>query len=96
MEKDLGAVLKEIVKEIENFNPRFVIVDSFRTALRAQKDSGDMDLQSFIQTLTLHLTSWQATSFLVGEYSAQEMQVIPSLASPTASSGCSRLLKEIQ
>lgn len=76
MEHDLGAVLKEIVKEIETFNPRVVIVDSFRTVVRAQK-AGDMDLQSFVQMLALHLTSWQATSFLVGEYSEQEMRDNP-------------------
>lgn len=76
MEKDLNAVFNAIVKEIEDFSPRIVIVDSFRTVVRGQKTS-DMDLQSFVQMLALHLTSWQATSFLVGEYSDKEMQDNP-------------------
>ena len=34
LEKDLGAVLEEIVKEVEAANPGIVVVDSFRTVVR--------------------------------------------------------------
>jgi circadian clock protein KaiC len=78
LEKDLGAVLAEIVKEVEKANPAVVVVDSFRTMVRKpQGDGGDNDLQSFIQRLALFLASWQATTFLIGEYTEAELQDNP-------------------
>ena len=78
MEKDLGAVLEEIVKEVEAHNARIVVVDSFRTVVRkAQTSATEMELQGFIQRLALHLTSWQVTSFLVGEYIDAEIRDNP-------------------
>jgi len=55
LEKDLGAVLDQITKEVEKSNPAVVVVDSFRTMVR--KPQSDMDLQSFIQRLALFLAS---------------------------------------
>ena len=75
LEKDLGAVLDAIIQEVEASNARLVVVDSFRTVVRkAQTGSNDMELQGFVQRLALHLTSWQATSFLVGEYAENELR----------------------
>ena len=75
MEKDLGAVLEEITREVEKANPAVVVVDSFRTMVR--KPQSDMDLQSFIQRLALFLASWQATTFLIGEYAEEELRDNP-------------------
>ena len=75
LEKDLGAVLEQIVKEVEKANPAVVVVDSFRTMVR--KPSSDIDLQSFIQRLALFLASWQATTFLIGEYAEDELRDNP-------------------
>ena len=36
-----------------------------------------MDMQSFIQRLALFLTSWQATTFLIGEYVEDELRDNP-------------------
>ena len=78
LEQDLEAVLAAIVKEVEGSNPGVVIVDSFRTVARkAKATSGDVELQGFVQRLALHLTSWQVTSFLVGEYTELEMRDNP-------------------
>lgn len=79
LEKDLGAVLAEIVKEVEAANPAIVIVDSFRTVVRKAQSSvmADIELQGFIQRLALHLTSWQATTFLIGEYTDAEIRDNP-------------------
>src|ERR1700677_561370 len=69
LEQDLGAVLEEIIKQVEAHCARIVVVDSFRTILRkAEPGATEMELQGFVQRLALHLTSWQVTSFLVGEY----------------------------
>lgn len=84
MEQDLGTVLESMVREVESVGPRIVVVDSFRSLARkaltvAGGGGGSMDLQEFAQRLALHLTSWQATTFLAGEYGEHEMQDNPVL-----------------
>ena len=55
-----------------------MVVDSFRTMVRkSQNGPGEMDLQSFIQQLALFLASWQATTFLIGEYAEDELRDNP-------------------
>jgi circadian clock protein KaiC len=78
LEQDLGAVLEAIIKEVEASNPGIVVVDSFRTVVRkAQVEKGEIDIQGFVQRLALHLTSWAATTFLIGEYFENEMRDNP-------------------
>ena len=78
LDKDLSAVLDEIVKEVEASNAKFVVVDSFRTVVRkAQQITSEMELQGFVQRLALHLTTWQATTFLIGEYVEGELRDNP-------------------
>ena len=64
----LERVLERIVAEVEATNPRLVFVDSFRAVSRQPIGLGAADLQYFVQRLSLHLASWEATTFLVGEY----------------------------
>ena len=76
MERNLSEVLQRIVSEIERAKPGIVVVDSFRT-IAGQRPSGDLgsfDLDQFVQRLALHLTSWEITSFLLGEYAAEEQR----------------------
>jgi circadian clock protein KaiC len=75
LEKNLGAVFEQISKEVEKTNPAVVVVDSFRTMVR--EPESDMELQSFIQRLALFLASWQATTFLIGEYAEEELRDNP-------------------
>jgi circadian clock protein KaiC len=75
LQGDLGAVLQTIVREVERTNPRLVVIDSFRTlasAWTSPRDRG-MGLPEFLQRLALHLTTWQATTFLIGEYAETEI-----------------------
>jgi circadian clock protein KaiC len=73
LHQDLNAVLAEIIKQVTAANPSVVVVDSFRTVMRkAIATAGEADMQSFIQQLTQFLTSWQATTFLVGEFGDEE------------------------
>jgi circadian clock protein KaiC len=66
---DLANVLSRIVAEVEAHGPAAVFVDSFRSLLAGQgDDQAFMGLQQFIQRLGLLMTSWQATTFLIGEY----------------------------
>lgn len=78
LEKDLSGVLDEITREVEASHPGLVVVDSFRTVVRkAAGTESEMGLQAFVQRLALLLTSWQATTFLIGEYSVGEMRDSP-------------------
>lgn len=74
LEQDLNAVLAAIIQEVSAAHPGVVVVDSFRTVMRkAIATTNEMEMQAFIQGLTQFLTSWEATTFLVGEYSEEEM-----------------------
>jgi circadian clock protein KaiC len=79
MEKDLSKVLESIVGHVERLNPAIVVVDSFRTLVRATIDPepGKMHLSEFVQRIAMHMTTWQVTSFLIGEYEEQEMRENP-------------------
>ena len=72
-------VLARITEEIENFSPSLVFVDSFRSvAQSALADvSGTSGLSNFVQRLGMKMTSWQATTFLIGEYLAPEEESSP-------------------
>jgi circadian clock protein KaiC len=74
---DLAQVLNAIAAKVDELSPRIVIVDSFRTlAMKAAAD-GRMDLQEFVQRLASKLTSWQATTFLLGEYPEEQIREHP-------------------
>jgi circadian clock protein KaiC len=75
----LERLLARIVQEVEATNPGLVIVDSFRTVARAARRTDDdlPHLQHFVQELAVRLTSWQATTFLVGEYQPSEAEQNP-------------------
>ena len=76
--KDLNAVLDEIVKQVTTIKPGIVVVDSFRTVVRtALAGSSETEMQGFIQRLAQFLTSWEATTFLVGEYAQDEIRDNP-------------------
>jgi circadian clock protein KaiC len=78
MEKDLNAVFDEITKQVIAINPGIVVVDSFRTVMRkATTGVSEMEMQAFIQRLAQFLTSWEATTFLVGEYDPAEIRDNP-------------------
>ncbi|MDD5141661.1 MAG: ATPase domain-containing protein [Verrucomicrobiales bacterium] len=76
--QDLNAVLEEIIEQVMEANPGIVVVDSFRTVVRkAKADASELEMQTFIQHLAQFLTSWEATTFLVGEYFPEEMRDNP-------------------
>jgi circadian clock protein KaiC len=79
VERGLQGILEEIGKQVEAAHPRIVIVDSFRTAERGIRgeSGGEMEIQIFVQRLGMLLTSWEATTFLIGEYVEAEMRDNP-------------------
>ena len=77
LEEGLDRVLARIVAEVEATSPRLVFVDSFRAVVRRSVEPNQLDLQAFLQRLSLHLTSWEATTFLIGEYDTSEADCNP-------------------
>ncbi|WP_310384942.1 ATPase domain-containing protein [Roseateles sp.] len=70
---DLDRVLARIVEAVTAHEPGLVFVDSFRSVMIASETNGDAQspthrLQQFVQQLGMMMTSWQATTFLIGEY----------------------------
>jgi circadian clock protein KaiC len=72
---DLDGVLARISTDVAEFDPVFVAVDSFRT-IGGRPGAGDeqrlIGLAAFVQRLSQQLTSWEVTSFLLGEYAEHE------------------------
>src|SRR5947209_2582188 len=85
--QDLDQVLADIVRQVEETSPGLVVLDSFHNIARlaagrggAQRKPvgrGGLDVQGFMQRLALHLTSWQATTLLLGNYADQELRDNP-------------------
>jgi circadian clock protein KaiC len=76
---DYDLVLARIVEETKSFAPSLIFVDSFRSIVQATdyREKGPMDLQHFVQRLSMQMTSWHATTFLIGEYVENEAQTGP-------------------
>ncbi len=75
LEEGMAKVLAAIVDEVERSTPGIVIVDSFRAIVRstlAAGPNGELALTDFMQRLALALTSYEATTFLIGEYGDDE------------------------
>jgi circadian clock protein KaiC len=76
---DFDRVIARIIDEVQEFGPSLVFVDSFRSVVQSahSSDQGAADLQYFIQQLGMQMTSWQATTFLIGEYLLPEAEAGP-------------------
>jgi circadian clock protein KaiC len=83
---DLGAALRagadramsEIERRVEQVEPSFVVIDSFRAA--ADLLRGNEGARSFTYDLSVRLAGWGATTFLVGEYARNEVATLPEFA----------------
>ncbi len=87
---DFDAVLARIASEVERVRPGIVVIDSFRwidagDAGRADRardrawrsdpeQPAPMGLEEFVQRLALQLTTWEVTSFLLGEYAEADLR----------------------
>jgi circadian clock protein KaiC len=70
LKSGLEAVLQRLVAEVKAHSPALVFVDSFRSLISVTKseDGSNAALQQFMQQLGVLMTSWEATTFLLGEY----------------------------
>ena len=79
LEGHFDRVLSRIEEEVKGFAPSLVFVDSFRSVAHAgkKKELGTSELQRLVQQLAMQMTSWQATTFLIGEYMLPESESSP-------------------
>ncbi|MEJ7805574.1 MAG: ATPase domain-containing protein, partial [Telluria sp.] len=79
LDGDFERVLARITDEVQEFEPSLVFVDSFRSVVQSapSNDHGAAGLQYFVQQLGMQMTSWQATTFLIGEYLQPEAESGP-------------------
>ncbi|HEU6451728.1 MAG TPA: ATPase domain-containing protein [Gemmatimonadaceae bacterium] len=94
LDRNFDLVLERIAREVEEANAGLVVVDSFRTMIPAigRNVDAELALQYFVQRLALRLTTWESTTFLVGEYAEHEAR------SPvfTVADGIIWLLNEVE
>ncbi|MFC3111455.1 RAD55 family ATPase, partial [Undibacterium arcticum] len=79
LEGDFDRVLSRIAAEVKDYAPSLVVVDSFRSVVQSakQEEQDGAGLQRFVQHLAMQMTSWQATTFLIGEYMMPEAESSP-------------------
>jgi circadian clock protein KaiC len=73
------SVLERIMTEVEGFQPTTIFIDSFKSTLLASKKKSKhgTDLQSFMHRLAVHLSTWQSTTFLMGDYVQTDPEAHP-------------------
>jgi len=76
---DFEQLISHISKEVRDYAPSLVFVDSFRSVAQSEKLKGreGTGLREFVQQLGILMTSWQATTFLIGEYLQPEGEASP-------------------
>jgi len=76
--RDSEATLEAITSRVEQEEPAIVVVDSFK----AMRDSlgDDAAARAFVYDLGVHMAGWGAATFLVGEYTEEEMANFPVFA----------------
>jgi circadian clock protein KaiC len=79
LDGDFDRVLARIDDEVRAFQPSLVFVDSFRSVVQSAKGTAGIDggLHHFVQQLGMQMTSWLATTFLIGEYLVPETESSP-------------------
>ena len=76
---NFAGVQERIMREVEDFGPSLVFVDSFRSLMQTARNGNEglADLQQFVQELGSRMATWHATTFLIGEYSQTDVDANP-------------------
>src|SRR4051794_18473574 len=74
---DLPSLLDAIRSEVQAASPAIIVIDSFRSVVQAHAEKDQREISGFLQLLAMELTSWQTTSFLLGEYGETDIHADP-------------------
>ena len=79
LDGNFEQLMSHISKEVRDYAPSLVFVDSFRSAAQSEKLNGakESGLRQLVQQMGILMTSWQATTFLIGEYLQPEAEASP-------------------
>ena len=79
LEGNLERLLARMTEEVAAHAPSYVFVDSFRSVVRSARweEQRASELENFVQQLGMQMTTWQATTFLIGEYLQPESESAP-------------------
>jgi circadian clock protein KaiC len=69
--KGAEAAITEITARVEREEPAIVVIDSFKAVRDILGDASAV--RTFVYDLAVHMTSWGATTLLVGEYTDAEI-----------------------
>jgi circadian clock protein KaiC len=84
---DIGEVIREkgledaiaiIIKHVQEHKPALVAIDSFKAIHDMAKDP--VEVRKFGYDLSVRLTTWGVTAFLIGEYTQDEIEKEPIFA----------------
>jgi circadian clock protein KaiC len=74
-EKGLASALELIVEQVRAFKPAIVVIDSFRVF--DDLAGSPEELRKFAYEVAVRLMAWETTAFLLGEYSASDVESSP-------------------
>jgi circadian clock protein KaiC len=80
LEGDIDQLRRRIVAEVEAHSPAVLFVDSFRCIALASKGRETAELQQFLQQLGVRMTTWQTTTFLLGEFTEASVDPVFTMA----------------
>src|ERR1051325_3171360 len=76
--RGIKPALDELAERVEREEPAVVVIDSFKSIGDFAIDS--VSVRTLVYDLAVHMAAWGATTFLVGEYTEQEMESLPEFA----------------
>ncbi|MEO0373617.1 MAG: ATPase domain-containing protein [Cyanobacteria bacterium P01_A01_bin.17] len=77
-EKGLEDAIAVIIKHVQEHKPSLVAIDSFKAIHDMAKDP--VEVRKFGYDLSVQLTTWGVTAFLIGEYTPEEIEREPIFA----------------
>jgi circadian clock protein KaiC len=74
----LARTIEVIINYVKTYSPRFITIDSFKAIYDLA--SSPMEVRKFGYDLAVELSTWECTTFLVGEYTMHEVETEPIFA----------------
>jgi circadian clock protein KaiC len=74
-EEGIGALVPKVRERIKTLRPKLIVIDSFKALHDISPSIADM--RKVVHDLAGLLTAYETTTFLVGEYSEEQMAVLP-------------------
>jgi circadian clock protein KaiC len=78
LQEGADRVTDEIARRVDEIEPAFIAVDSFRAITELLRERGDA--RRFVYDLSVQMAGWGTTALLVGEYTPREYARFPEFA----------------